>query len=186
MIRVFLLLVLSTATCFADSALTLRQLEFKAWFGQQRLGGSSTMYCLLGAGALFQTPATDDAEQIIASWIAAHPDAEVTIVDRELASTRDNFYSSYVWVQDGEDNLNLSLVRQGVVPAGVMADGIAYLSTLPDVDKTDKYFPKRLVSDVQYEIFFQRAVEAEALAIKERKGIWSDYYRERRRMWGIE
>jgi hypothetical protein len=69
-----------------------------------------------------------------------------------------------------------------VVPAGVMADGIAYLSTLPDVDKTDKYFPKRLVSDVQYEIFFQRAVEAEALAIKERKGIWSDYYRERRRM----
>jgi hypothetical protein len=81
MVRVLLLLVLGPATCFADSALTLHQLEFKAWFGQQRLGGSSTMYCLLGVGALFQTPATDDAEQVIATWIAAHPHAEVTIVD---------------------------------------------------------------------------------------------------------
>lgn len=187
-VRAILLLLISTQVCSADPPLTLGQLKFKDWFGHQRHGDQSTVYVLLGCGFFFQTPVADGAEKIITDWITAHPDARVTVVDqsRPFVDPKVNAFMSYIWVQDGDVNFNLWLVRQGLFPAGVMADGVAYLSTLPDIDRNGPNFPKRLVSDAEYEAFFQRAIEAEALAAKERKGIWSGAYDERRLEWGLE
>jgi hypothetical protein len=185
-VRALFLLLISMQICWADPSITLRQLEFKGWFGQQKQGDQSTVYVLLGCGFFFQTPVADGAEKIIADWIAAHPDAKVTIVDRNRMMAEPNAKPtmSYIWVQDGDVNFNLWLVREGLFPAGVMADGVAYLSTLPDIDKNR--LPERLVSNAEYEAFFQKAIDAEAMAAKERKGIWGDDYHQRRYEWGLE
>src|SRR5262249_13182545 len=107
-----LALLLSCNICLADPTLTLRQLEFQGWTGAARQGDPTTVYSLVGTGFYYETPATDDAEQVIAAWIAAHPDAAVTVVDREPVTTVDvRAYHVYLWLQDGDANLNLSLVR---------------------------------------------------------------------------
>ena len=172
-IRATLLLLLSAQLCCADPSLTLRQLEFKGWFGARR-GDPTTVYNLLGCCYLLNTPIADDAEKFAAAWISIHPDAELTIVDRAPMTIGGDVFQSYVWIQDGDENLNLFLVRQGLVPGGVMQDGVAYLSTLPDIDETTKNFPKRLISDAQYDAFMKRVIDAEAVAAREHKGIWSD------------
>ncbi|HVO03905.1 MAG TPA: hypothetical protein VMT54_17015 [Candidatus Cybelea sp.] len=186
-LRACLLLVLGCNLCLADPTLTLRDLEFRGWLASKRAGDPATVYTLLGTGFYAEPPATDDAEQVVAAWIAAHPDASVTVVDRALVVTADvRSWQAYVWVADGAENLNLALVRQGVFPAAVMTDGVAYLGALPNIDKTSDTFPKRLVADADYAAFAQRAREAEALARQEKLGIWADAYKDRRQAWGIE
>jgi hypothetical protein len=185
-----LLILFVSNTCAAETPLTLKQIEFKLWFGQQREGPRDTLYVLFGCCYMLNAPIAKEAPPVIAQWIAAHPDAEVTVVDRAAMfadEKRDGSASfAYVWIQDGDENLNLTLVRQGMVPAGVMTDGAAYLSTVRDLDQNSRTYPKRMVTDVEYEAFFERALAAEALAIKEGKGIWSDRYKEDREIWGLE
>ncbi len=154
---------------------------------RRKQGPKTEIYMPLGTGYLFQTPATDDAEQVIETWVVAHPTAEVTVVDRELATTRlPKLYFSYIWIKDGAENFNLTLVRQGIFPAWIMRDPVDALSSQPGADETGEFFPKRLVSDVAYAAFVKQALDAEAKARRDRRGIWSEAYRERRKDWHLE
>jgi hypothetical protein len=185
--RALVLLLLSSAACRADPAFTLDQLEFQGWMARQRQGPATEVYIPLGTGYLFQTPATDDAEQVIGAWVAAHPKAEVIVVDRELATTRlPKVYFSYILVQDGMENLNLTLVRQGIFPAWIMRDPVDAMSGVPRANESDEYYPKRLVTDVAYAVFVKQVLDAEAAARRDRKGIWSWVYQDRRREWHLE
>jgi len=63
-----------------------------------------------------------------------------------------------VWIIDGDENLNIHLVRMGGCSADTMF-----------LNKGDKAH----VTKEKYESFINKILEAESLARKERLGIWS-------------
>ena len=185
-----LIFLFLSSPSWAEPPLTLKELEFKLWLGSKREGPKDTMYVLLGCCWMLNTPMTDDGPQVIARWIAAHPNAIVTVVDQSQMfadEKRDGRgIEAFVWVQDGDENLGITLIREGIIPSGMMADGVAYLDHIKDLDRNSPTYPKRVISDAEYEAFMKRALNAEAVAVKERKGIWSDRYKEEREIWGLE
>ncbi len=187
--QAFLIFLLLCSSSLAEPPLTLKELEFKLWFGSKREGPRDTMYVLLGCCYLMDNPIADDAPQVVAQWIAAHPDATVTVVDQSqmFEDEKDGRgIQAFVWVQDGDENLGLTMIREGIIASGIMADGVDYLGHIKDLDRNSPTYPKRVISDIEYEDFMTRARAAEALAIRERKGIWSERYKEAREIWGLE
>lgn len=118
------------------------------------------LYTLMSRGG-FRAPTSKDYEDLIKAWLAKHPGADVIVVytlDGALTQSPDS-KSKWVWVVDGDDNLNIHLVRSGGCEAWTML-----------LAKGDKAH----VTRKEYESFFEKIIEAESLAKKERLGIWSE------------
>jgi hypothetical protein len=109
----------------------------------------------------FRAPTSKDFENLIKSWLTNHPNADAVLVytiDGMMRDIPDSKMKS-VWVVDGNDNLNIHLVRIGGCPAGTML--------LNSGDKTP-------LAREEYEIFEKKIIKAEESAKKERFGIWSE------------
>jgi hypothetical protein len=115
---------------------------------------SGITYCLMGSG-YFQAPTSDEFDSIVSSWTAAHPDATLTEVAKIDAASDEGLV--YVWLTDGESNLNLDLVRQGACPGGTMVP----------FDLTS------LLIDKQRYVQFEKELrDAQRTAKRERLGVW--------------
>jgi hypothetical protein len=117
------------------------------------------IYILMSQGG-FRAPTSANYESLIENWMAQHTNAEAIVV-YTLDGARTNYPDSkmkWVWVVDGEDNLNIHLVRQGGCPAWTML--------LNDGDKA-------YVSQDEYESFVRKLIEADQLARQEKLGIWN-------------
>ena len=118
------------------------------------------IYCLMSRGG-FLAPTSKDYEDLIKAWLAKHPGADAIVVytlDGALTISPDS-KSKWVWVVDGDDNLNIHLVRSGGCEAWTML-----------LAKGDKAH----VTRKEYESFAEKILEAESLAKRERLGIWSE------------
>jgi endonuclease YncB( thermonuclease family) len=91
----------------------------------------------------------------------------------------------YAWIEDGEQSINISLIREGAFPGGVMLDAIDYLDRI-HVHPPAEEMSRRIVPNDRYEAFVKRLIPAENEAKEERRGIWSDKYKEIREQEGIE
>jgi len=168
--------ILVSTTCFAETSFDVKELHFKSIFAQRN--GENTVYCLLGNG-FFVAPRSNNVDQQISKWLAAHPDAHVIVVDTTPTGGKLGTIN-YVWIESGGENLNVALVRNGGFRGGVMADPVEYISALraaSDVASTIKASPQRLVTKEEYEVFRQQIVDAEQMAKNEKKGIWSDQFK---------
>jgi hypothetical protein len=117
------------------------------------------IYILMSQGG-FLAPTSENYESLIKVWLAEHPNADAIVVytqDGMMVDIPDS-KMKWVWVVDGDENLNVHLVRMGGCPAGTML--------LNKGDKTP-------VTREEYEAFTKKVIEAEALAKKEGLGIWS-------------
>lgn len=141
-----------------------------------------------------------DAEEaaIIAEWRRQHPNARVVPVS--ILGERARFPIVYFWAVDGEDNLNLFLVKKGIYPALVMLDTPQFKQVL-QLSKNTPYGemlaaqehagnPKgvpsrRLVSEPRYKDFLTQLVAAETAAKVELNGIWSDKFKRKRDKMGL-
>lgn len=135
------------------------EIMWKGHFGGRK-EEPHNIYCLMTQGAL-RAPTSDDYEKLIETWLGQHPNAEARVVyvlSPSLTDFPDSKMKS-VWVVDGEDILNIYLVRKGGCPAGTML--------LNRGDKTS-------LAREEYESFSKRVNEAEQLAKKEKLGIWSE------------
>ena len=118
------------------------------------------LYTLMSRGG-FRAPTSKDYEDLIKTWLARHPGADVIVVytlDGALTRSSDS-KSKWVWVVDGDDNLNIHLVRLGGCEAWTML-----------LAKGDNAH----VTRKEYQSFAEKIIEAESLAKKERLGIWSE------------
>jgi hypothetical protein len=180
-VRVMLFAIFASAAFSAEPVPIVGQLHFQGIFAW-RAGGNTT-YCLLGVGYL-QALRSHDDNRVIGTWIAAHPKAEIVLVDTPLSghTSRGDVGLQYIWVRSGEDFLNVALIREGVFAGSVMIDPAEMFTGLPPNTggPPREVVPRRLVSNEQYEAFKQRIADAEALAWKERKGIWSDEFKQYR------
>jgi hypothetical protein len=158
--------------------------------------GDATLYCLLGGNAcIFRMPPDPwNTDPFIGNWLSAHPRATaVAISSRNLAfqKGKDTNRSVYLWIQDGDDSLNVALVREGRYPAGNMQDQLEADRQQADLFKDAKFAdsralleqerakipedqrPHRLVTDIVYSQKMSEVSVAEAEAQQQRKGFWS-------------
>ncbi len=145
------------ASATPTSTIAASAIEWTGFFGGLR-AHPDVAYTLLGLGFL-QAPTSDDIDSIVQKWIAKHPSATVIPVfdfsTEDAAGSEDKLI--WVWLVDGESNLNLELVRQGACAAGTMAAANpAHI----------------LVSTGDYETFESKLDALEQLAKRDKLGIW--------------
>jgi len=155
-----------------EAPFPVSQLRFNLIFGSRT--ATKAVYCLLGNGH-FRAPSSGEQSAIIEAFVASHPSAEVVPVTVTTPSTAagSRVPMIYVWVEDGDLNLNVNLVREGAYPGSVMLDVVqvfgSRIATMKDDEK-----PHRLIADGRYEAFVDRVQAAQDAAKAEKKGIWSD------------
>lgn len=174
----------SSAALASDaSAFPVDQLKLTSILA--RRAADVNTYVLVGTG-FFRVLRTDDADEAVARWIGAHASAVVT-PESSISGGRMGPLV-YAWVSDGSENLQVSLVRDGIFPGGAMVDPVEYLTSIQSaahLDPASSDFPKRLVSDEAYASFRKRVVEAETAAKQDGKGVWSDRYKDLREEEGV-
>ncbi len=165
-INVILCLVL--AACSVESqegnrnskGLSASQFEWNYVFGR-RDKEDKTIYTLMARGFmgmpfLGEPVFSDDLDEQISEWIHRHPKARVIPVVAMPLSEDAGF--TYVLLLDGDDYLNIHLVRRGCCVAQNM-------QVTPE-------FGDLLISRKDYDAFDRALQEAESLAIKEGRGVW--------------
>ncbi|MBI4566121.1 MAG: hypothetical protein HY716_15655 [Planctomycetes bacterium] len=131
-----------------------------AWRGilGERHDHPSIMYSLMGRG-YFAARTARDIDRVIEEWLRAHPEARVipVAIVEDVSPPARRFRMTYVWVAQGEDNLNLHLVRRGCCPAETMASSMERIE----------------VPRVEFNEFLRNAGRAEEQAKSEKVGIWA-------------
>src|ERR1044072_9946216 len=95
-------------------------ITWKMHFGSRK-GEPNNVYILMTQGG-FRAPTSKDFETLIKSWLEKHPNADAIVVytlEGMMVNIPDSKMKA-VWVVDGNDNLNVHLVRMGGCPAGTM------------------------------------------------------------------
>lgn len=146
-------------SAYASEKVKASSITWRVHFGGRKEEPNS-LYTLMTQGG-FRAPTSKEFENSIQSWLARHPQAEAVLVytiEGALTSISDSKMKA-VWIVDGDDNLNINLVRMGGCPAGTML--------LNEGDKTP-------LTRKKYEAFAKKVLEAEESAKKEKLGIWSE------------
>jgi hypothetical protein len=159
--------------------------------------GENVEYFLVKRGFL-RGASPDEEAAMIARWTSEHPHARLVPVS--VLGERSPLPMVYAWAVDGEDNLNLLLVRQGVYPALVMLDtpqfeqllqrskhtGYAQGLAAQDRAGNPTGIPsRRLVPASRYDDFMKKLVAAETAAQADMLGIWSDQFKPVREKMGL-
>jgi hypothetical protein len=181
------------AVCQAASPIPVSVLSVKGVYATKV--GDPTSYCLLGSGACAVPEDPGTADDFIAQWLGRHPRAVAIPISEEIRPSlmRGTVMPRevFIWVEDGEDSLSLSLVRRGFYPAAAFQDMVARDQAFRNIrerisakagsptsalrfEVPAENRPRRLVSDAEYVDRADRAAAAEAGAKRSRLGIWSD------------
>jgi len=168
-----------------------------------RKPGDTTAYCLLGAGACLVPKDAGTADHYIAQWLMEHSAATITPVSSQTQtiphSTKPGspvkHREIYVWIADGAEILNVSLVREGYYAGQSMIDMVE--SEQRQIERANKIAaehpnpafadmmakmreatpkedrPRRLVSDSDYALRMKQIAGAEHDAQLAKRGIWS-------------
>lgn len=160
--------------------------------------GDRFEYFLFKNGFFGGVRSNEEEAALIDEWKTQHPNARAVPVSVLGESAR--FPIVYFWAVDGEDNLNLFLVKKGIYPALAMLD-TPHFKQLLQLSKNAPYGkmlaaqehagnPKkvpsrRLVSEPRYKDFLTQLVAAETAAKVEMKGIWSDKFKRERDKTGL-
>jgi hypothetical protein len=123
-----------------------------------RKGEPQTIYTLMSQGG-FLAPRSSNFKDLVKAWLAKHPNANVVVVYTLDGATKQSTKMKWVWVTDGDEKMNIHLVRMGGCSADTMV-----------LNKGDKAHVTKEI----YESFINKLLEAESLAKKERLGIWSE------------
>lgn len=194
-LTICVLLAVLCRTGFAQEEFPFKEVVFQGASGYRP--GENFEYFLFKRGFFRGVGAAEEAA-MIAEWTRKHPGAKVVPVS--ILGEKSSMPIVYFWAMDGEDNLNLLLVRKGVYPALVMLDTVQF-NQLLRLSKNAPYGrvleaqeragnptgvpSRRLVSEPLYEDFLKQLVAAETAAQVEFNGIWSDKFKPTRDKMGI-
>ena len=146
------------------------------WMGLS--GYIGTIFAHRGPGLMLLAPGTPPADEheaaliiglagpmneAMSKWFQEHPKAVVvTIAHIDTSGTKVaalNYGYNYVWVVEGDHNLNLELVRQGFIAS----------NTQTGVNPKDLKIPR-----ADYDAFVQKALQAGKEAKEKKVGMWID------------
>lgn len=189
-----LLLIILPSLCSAQQSFHASDLQVDGIYGTR--AGDPTLYCLLGGNACIvrMPPNPWNKDPFIGNWLIAHPQATaLPISSRNWAFGKGQHMNRvvYLWILDGDDSLNVALVREGRYPAGNMQDQLEANRQQTDLLKDPKLAdaralleqerakipeeqrPHRLVTDIIYSQKMREISLAEAEAQRGKKGFWS-------------
>jgi hypothetical protein len=132
----------------------------------------NTLFSLLSLGT-FRAELSNNFGARMKEWLRKHPHAVLRpIVTRPPVMEKGpHLKMVFVWITDGEENLNVYLVRQGCVGAGQM---LAVTDEDPDIQREFGLEKDKLqVPIAEYRAVRKQLVEAEEKAKQERLGIWA-------------
>ncbi|HEX9174469.1 MAG TPA: hypothetical protein VF861_17605 [Telluria sp.] len=191
----FVLLVLLAVLC--RNGLAQEEFPFKEAIFQGPSGyrpGQNFEYFMVKHG-LFKSVGDDEEATMIAEWIRQHPNAKLVPVS--ILGEKSRHPIVYFWAADGEDNLNLFLVKKGIYFGFAMLDTVqvdqlvknpkwvARLEAMQRAGNPKRVPSPRLVSDARYEDFVKQLVAAETAAQSESNGVWSDKFKPLRDKMGL-
>ncbi len=182
---IVILMIPLTVIC-KDRNLLASKIHWEGIFGSLKKDPSTT-YCLMGVG-FFRAPVSEDINKVINEWMENHPKAYLVPISILQPFKINNPKSKqvYVWVVDGENNLNLYLVRMGCCPAGTMQSITEIDLSIPESDQNDPEIErynqeisklqkdKLLIEKIEYNEFITKVTEAEEQAKKDKLGIWTE------------
>jgi len=188
-------LALVCRTGCAQEEVPFKELVFQGASGYRP--GENLEYFLFAQGFV-QGVSPEEQAAIIADWTGQHPHARLVPVS--ILGERSPFPIVYAWAVDGDDNLNLLLVRKGVYPALTMLDTPRF-AQLVERAKPARYAKllaeqerqgnptgipaRRLVPAARYDDFLKKLIAAEAAAQADMNGIWSDRFKPMRDKLGL-
>lgn len=135
---------------------------------------------------------------VIEEWSKQHPGA--TALPVSILGEKSQLPMVYVWAVDGNDILNLYLVRKGIHPAIGMLDTAKFgrllqaSSNAPFIKLAARgeragnptgVVSRRLIPKLSYDSFVKELIAAETLAERESLGIWSDSFKKVRDQIGL-
>lgn len=165
--------------------------------------GDTTVYCVLGGSACLVPKDNGNADRFIAQWLKSHSAASVTPVSAAtqtmpISTKRGSpakLHEVYIWIADGDDVLNVALVREGYYAGNSMIDmvesehqqnerakkiaeqgpntGFADMMAKWKDSIPKEYRPRRFIPDGDYESRMKEITSAEQAAQLAKKGIWS-------------
>jgi hypothetical protein len=152
-----LTLLAFTQLLVAADPIPATSVKWMGHFGTSEIA-PKTNFCLMARG-FFQMPTSPEMPRLIAAWLQDHPKATVVQV-ASFGPITDKYPDSkmaYVWVIDGEHNLNIELVRQGCFA--------------PETQTTAKG-QKLDVAQADYDAFVRKALDAGKTAKAKKLGVW--------------
>jgi hypothetical protein len=167
--------------------------------------GDNRAYSLLGSD-IIRALSFGDPNKLISTWLIDHPNSTYAIISKTtFTNTRNRIRSEivYIWVEDGEQSLNVDLIRQGIFAGRTMFDMVDNARGLDrllqndptlanlkaQIEKERAAAPEdraeRLISEDDYKARMLRVEEAESKARSEKLGIWSDAMKDEREADGL-
>ena len=142
---------------FAADPIPAASVKWMGHFGSSE-AAPQTSFCLMARG-FFQTATSPEMPALIAAWFKDHPKATVIQVAtfRPVTDKNPDSKMAYVWVVDGEHNLNLELVQQG-----------CFAPQTQTIAKNQKLE----ATTADYEAFVQKAFAAGDAAKEKKLGVW--------------
>lgn len=145
------------------SAYPVEKIKVSEMSWEGHFGGTDkqphNIFTLMSQGG-FRAPTSKDHDKLIKDWLTAHPEAEAIVI-YAMEGARTNSPDSKlkaVWITDGDENLNIYLVRKGDCPGGTML--------LKNGDETS-------LAREEYKDFLIKLIEAGKSAKQEKIGIWN-------------
>jgi hypothetical protein len=113
-ILVFLSALFTTPSMKASDTLPASKMTWKEHFGTS-VAETNTLFSLMAHG--YFRAETTNVQEVVDRWLSDHPKATVKTVSTfgPYLAARPNSRFAYVWVVQGNDNLNVELVRRGCV-----------------------------------------------------------------------
>jgi hypothetical protein len=152
-----IVLIGSKLCLLAADPIPASSVKWEGPFGSSEATPKSTL-CLMARG-FFRMATSAEMPALIAAWLRDHPKAMVVpvasfgpVMDRDPESKM-----TFVWIVDGEQNLNLELVHQGCFEPQTQTIGEGQKLEAPAAD---------------YEAFVQKALEAGKQAKEKKLGVW--------------
>lgn len=152
--------------------------------------GDPDIYCLLGGVSCevsFPVPSLAPGEiEFVQHWLRRHPRAQavpMSAAKHKRMVDGPVLHSTYVWIEDGRESLNVELVRNGFYRTDSLEDMLAYdrqfrAEVNDDAElrkeREETGTPLRLVSDEDYAARMARGVAAEREAERNKRGLWSE------------
>jgi endonuclease YncB( thermonuclease family) len=153
--------------------------------------GDPDAYCLIGGvacnGHWRMSSLALGEDEFVERWLMSHPRARaVPISGQNYKELREGpmMHSTYIWIEDRQQSLNIDLIRNGFYRADVLEDSVAYdqknngqLGVVDDElrrERAETGPPLRFITADDYAARTANAALAEREAERQKRGMWSD------------
>ncbi|WP_426112781.1 hypothetical protein [Massilia sp. PWRC2] len=196
-LAVFSVLLAICQSSFAQREFPFREIIFDGVSVSGFHQGEPFEYFLIKRKILAGLPIAQESA-VIQEWSKQHPGA--TALPVSIIGEESQLPIVYVWAVDGNDILNVYLVRKGVHPAIGMLDTAKFgrllqaSSNAPFIKLAARgeragnptgVVSRRLIPKLSYDTFVNELIAAETLAQRESLGIWSDSFKKVREQIGL-